>query len=76
MESSAHPRRGATVAELSAAAEAIGSYRNRVGALAAGWRGGGSDNDDDVSVAIEEAERAIGVAERTVRRAIKLADRR
>ena len=74
MESSAHPRRGATVAELSAAAEAIASYRNRVGALAAGWRGGGSD--DDVSVAIEEAERAIGVAERTVRRAIKLADRR
>ena len=56
MESSAHPRRGATVAELSAAAEAIASYRNRVGALA--------------------AERAIGVAERTVRRAIKLAERR
>jgi hypothetical protein len=75
MESSAHPQRGATVAELSAAAEAIASYRDRVGALAAGWRGGGSD-DDDVSVAIEEAERAIGVAERTVRRAIKLADRR
>ena len=37
------------------------------------WRLG---NDDDVSIAIEEAERAIGVAERTVRRAIKLADRR
>lgn len=75
MESTGHPRRGATVAELSAAAEAIGSYRNRVGALAAGWRSNGS-NDDDVSAAIDEAERAIGVAERTVRRAIKLAERR
>ena len=52
-----------------AAAEAIGDYQRR------GRRAGrrvGSDRDD-LRTAIEEAERSLGVAERAVRRAIKVA---
>ena len=56
-------------AELRAAAEAIGDYQRRVGALAARV---GSEHDD-LRTAIEEAERSLGVAERAVRRAIKVA---
>jgi hypothetical protein len=59
----------AITAELRAAAEAIGDYQRRVGALTAGV---GSDRDD-LRGAIEEAERSLGVAERAVRRAIKVA---
>jgi hypothetical protein len=59
----------AITAELRAVAEAIGDYQRRVGALTAGV---GNDRDD-LRGAIEEAERALGVAERAVRRAIKVA---
>ena len=59
----------AITAELRAAAEAIGDYQRRVAALSAGV-----DSDrDDLRGAIEEAERSLGVAERAVRRAIKVA---
>jgi hypothetical protein len=59
------------VAELGAAVEAIGDYQRRVRALA---------NDvpaerDDLLTAIVEAERSLGVAERAVRRAVKVASR-
>ena len=63
---------GAMTAELSAAAEAIGDYHRRVGALASNV---GSD-DDDLLTAIYEAERSLGVAERAIRRAIKVVARR
>jgi hypothetical protein len=59
----------AITAELGAAAEAIGEYQRRVGALSGGV---GSDRDD-LRTAIEEAERSLGVAERAIRRAIKVA---
>jgi len=59
----------AITAELRAAAEAIGDYQRRVGALTARV---GSDHDD-LRGAIEEAERSLGIAERAVRRAIKVA---
>jgi hypothetical protein len=59
-------------AELGAAAEAIGIYQQRVAALTSVI---GKD-DDDLRTAIEEAERAIGVAERSIRRAIKVASPR
>ena len=57
------------VAELSAAAEAIGDYRRRVGALS----GRVGTERDDLLTAIYEAERSLGVAERSIRRAIKVA---
>jgi hypothetical protein len=57
------------LAELGASAEAIREYQRRVGRLAIGL---GADRDDLLR-AIEEAERALGVAERTIRRAIKVA---
>jgi hypothetical protein len=60
------------VAELSAAAEAIGDYQRRVGALA----GGVGTDRDDLLTAIYEAERSLGVAERSIRRAIKKASMR
>jgi predicted NAD/FAD-binding protein len=59
----------ATAAELSAAAEAINGYQQRVSGLAAAYAG--TDRDDLVA-AIYEAERSLGVAERTIRRALKL----
>jgi hypothetical protein len=59
-------------AELGAAAEAINSYQRRVAALA----GTVGKNDDDLLIAIHEAERALGVAERSIRRAIKVASPR
>ncbi len=58
-------------AELSAAAEAIGDYQRRIGALA---RDVDADRED-VRTAIDEAERSLGVAERAIRRAIKVASR-
>jgi hypothetical protein len=60
-----------TVAELSAAAEAINGYQRRVAGLVASHA---SDDRDDLVAAIYEAERSLGVAERTLRRAIKVAD--
>jgi hypothetical protein len=60
----------ATAAELSAAAETIGSYRRRVGDLAGPHLG--SERDDLVS-AIYEAERSLRTAERLLQRALKLA---
>ena len=59
-----------TVAELSSAAEAISGYQRRVGGLAANHV---HDDRDDLVAAIYEAERSLGVAARTLRRAIKLA---
>lgn len=59
-----------TVAELSSAAEAIGSYQRRVGGLAAKHT---DDDREDLLAAIYEAERSLGIAERTLRRAIKIA---
>jgi hypothetical protein len=59
-----------TVAELSAAVEAIGGYRRRVGDLAAPFVG--TERDDLVS-AIYEAERSLRTAERMLQRALDLA---
>ena len=61
-----------TAAELSAAAEAINGYQRRVGRLAASTPA----EDADLLSAIYEAERAFGVAEKSVRRAARLASRR
>jgi hypothetical protein len=60
----------ATATELSAAAEAIATYRRRVGGLAGPLLGG--EHDDLVS-AIYEAERSLGTAERVLQRAVKVA---
>jgi uncharacterized membrane protein len=57
------------VAELGAAAEAIGDYQRRVRALATDV----PTERDDLLTAIVEAERSLGVAERAVRRAVKVA---
>jgi hypothetical protein len=65
----------ATTAELSAVAEAIGEYQRRVGGLAAAHLGEGRDRDDELVAAIYEAERSLGVAERSLRRALKVAAR-
>lgn len=62
----------ATAAELSSTAEAISSYQRRVGGLVAAHI---NDDRDDLVAAIYEAERSLGIAERTLRRAIKLANR-
>lgn len=59
-----------TVAELSSAAEAVSSYQRRVIGLLATFEQG---DREDIVAAIYEAERSLGVAERTLRRAIKLA---
>jgi len=58
------------VAELSATAEAVNGYRRRIGQLAAGFDRGESE---DIVSAIYEAERSLEIAERTVRRALRLA---
>jgi hypothetical protein len=60
----------ATAAELSAAAEAIGSYQRRVAALAGPHLG---TEREDLVAAIYEAERALRTAERTLQRALKVA---
>jgi len=60
----------ATAAELSAAVEAMSSYRRRVSALAAPHLG--TDREDLVA-AIYEAERALKTTERLLQRAVKLA---
>lgn len=62
----------AASAELGAAAEAISGYQRRVAGLVESFRDG--ERDDLVS-AIYEAERALGVAEKTIRRALRLAAR-
>jgi hypothetical protein len=61
-----------TAAELSAAAEGVHGYQRRVAQLAATFRPG---ERDDLVTAIDEAERSLGVAERTLRRALRLATR-
>lgn len=61
----------ATAAELSAAVEAIGSYRRRVSDLAAPHLG---TEREDLVAAIYEAERALRTAERSLQRAFKVAD--
>jgi hypothetical protein len=60
----------ATAAELSAAAEAVGTYQRRVAALAGPHLGA---ERDDLVTAIYEAERALRTAERLLQRAVKLA---
>jgi len=59
----------ATAAELSAALEAIGSYRRRVGDLVVPHLG---SERDDLVAAIYEAERSLRTAERVLQRALKL----
>ena len=60
----------ATVAELSAAAEAVAGYQRRVAALAGPHLG---TEREDLVMAIYEAERALRSAERLLQRAVKLA---
>jgi hypothetical protein len=60
----------ATAAELSAATEAISSYRRRVADLAG--RHLGSEREDLVA-AIYEAERGLRTVERLLQRAVKIA---
>ena len=60
----------ATAAELSAAAEAIGSYQRRVAALAGPHLG---TEREDLVAAIYEAERSLRTTERLLQRAVKLA---
>ena len=62
----------ATAAELSAAAEAVGTYQRRVAALAGPHLGSARE---DLVAAIYEAERALRTAERVLQRAVKLAGR-
>jgi hypothetical protein len=62
---------GATAAELSAAAEAVASYQQRVAALVGPHLG---TEREDLVAAIYEAERALRTAERVLQRAIKIAD--
>lgn len=57
-------------AELGSTAEAIGGYRRRLAALAQSVDDG---HHDDLVAAIAEAERTTGIAERTVRRALRTA---
>jgi hypothetical protein len=59
-----------TSAELAAAAEAIAGYQRRVGGLAGAFAPG---ERDDLVTAIYEAERALVVAEKAIRRAGRLA---
>ncbi|CAN5644641.1 hypothetical protein BH24ACT5_BH24ACT5_01270 [soil metagenome] len=62
-----------TTAELGAAIEAVRSYRHRVTGLVA--RHADTDRDDLVT-AIYEAERSLGVAARTLQRALRAASTR
>lgn len=57
-------------AELGSTAEAVAGYKRRLAVLAATVDDG---RNDDLVAAIFEAERNLGVAERTVRRAHKIA---
>jgi hypothetical protein len=57
------------LAELNAAAEMIDDYERRVALLIAQV----PRDRDDLRTAIEEAERSLGVAERAIRRAAKVA---
>jgi hypothetical protein len=56
-------------AELSAAAELVADYQKRVGRL----RERVPTEREDLGSAIEEAERALGLALRAIRRAAKMA---
>jgi hypothetical protein len=60
-----------TAAELAAIADNVAQYRSRVAGLAEPWVG--SDRDDLVS-AIHEAERQLRNAERTLIRALRVAE--
>jgi hypothetical protein len=60
------------LAELNAAAEAVNDYQRRVAQLLGQLPG----DRDDLRSAIEEAERSLGVAERAIRRAAKVAEGR
>ena len=60
-----------TVAELTAVTDGIGAYRQRVADLAPAHVG---KERDDLVTAIYEAERALRVAERTLQRALRLAE--
>lgn len=57
-------------AELGSVAEAIDGYRRRLAGLAQSVDDG---RHDDLVSAIAEAERTTGIAERTVRRALRTA---
>ena len=59
-----------TAAELSAALEAVGSYRRRVGELVVPHLG---TEREGLIAAIYEAERALRTAERVLQRALKVA---
>ena len=59
------------MAELTAATDAISAYRQRVADLAPPHVG---QERDDLVTAIYEAERALRVAERTLQRALRLAE--
>jgi hypothetical protein len=61
----------ATVAELTAVTDAVSAYRQRVADLAPAHVG---KERDDLVTAIYEAERALRIAERTLQRALRLAD--
>ena len=58
-----------TAAELSAAVEAVGGYRRRVGDLVTPHLG---TEREDLVAAIYEAERALRNAERSLQRALKI----
>jgi len=60
-----------TAAELGAALEAVGSYRQRVGELVVAHLG--TEREDLIAV-IYEAERALRTAERVLQRAVKVAE--
>lgn len=60
-----------TAAELAAIADNVGQYRERVGRIAEPWIG---TERDDVVTAIQEAERQLRNAERTLIRALRALD--
>lgn len=60
-----------TAAELAAIADNVAQYRSRVAGLAEPWLG--SDRDDLVA-AIHEAERQLRNAERSLVRALRVAE--
>jgi hypothetical protein len=66
------PNPASASAELSVVADTVERHRERVAALATPFLG--SDRED-VVIAINEAERQLLIAGRTLRRAIKTLDR-
>ena len=63
------PDPSSTAAELSAVADTVGRYRQRVAGLAEPYLG--SDREDIIA-AVYEAERQLRGAERALQRALKL----